>query len=257
MRFFIALLSTVLKASLALRGAFLLQVSLMVVNNVLYFASWWILLQRFDHIRGYRLPDMLALFGVSTCVFGLVVVAFGGVLDLAQTITEGNLDALLSQPKNVLLRAIATRSRASGWGDIASGSAMLVLSGYVHLANVPIVLMAVLSGALVLLSSAVLINSAAFWLSEIESISLHAFNFLLALALYPPTLFGGATKVLLFTVLPAGLVAYLPVELVRDFHAGTALLAVAAALVYAGVAWFVFQRGLRHYASGSRFTVWG
>ena len=70
MRFFLALLSTVLKASLALRGAFLLQAGLMVVNNVLFFSTWWILFQRFENIRGYHLPDMLALVGVSSSESG-------------------------------------------------------------------------------------------------------------------------------------------------------------------------------------------
>jgi ABC-2 type transport system permease protein len=60
-------------------------------------------------------------------------------------------------------------------------------------------------------------------------------------------------RVMLFTLLPAGLVVYLPVELVRDFHWSGALLAVSAVLAYALLAGKLFERGLRRYESGSRF----
>ena len=37
----------------------------MALDNVLFFSTWWLLFARFETIRGYRLPDMLALFGFS------------------------------------------------------------------------------------------------------------------------------------------------------------------------------------------------
>lgn len=255
LRFWRALIATVLKASIALRGAFLLQAVFMIANNFLFLSTWWILLQRFDDVRGYRLPEMLLLFGLSACGFGLCVVLFGGALTLAQNIVDGNLDGLLTQPKSVLLRAVSSHSLASGWGDLASGILMLALSGYLTPARAPAVLLAVLLAALVMLSFAVLVNSGAFWMAGMEGIAVNVFYHLIALTLYPPTLFGGRVKIFLFIVLPAGLAAYLPVELVRRFDAGDALVATAAALAYAAVAGWVFKRGLRRYAGGSRFAA--
>src|SRR5690349_8941710 len=110
LRFLNRLLRTVLRASLALRGAFLLQAVLMLLNNVMFFSMWWILFQRFDDVRGYRMPDMLALFGVSGAAYGLSVVLCGGALDLARTIDDGGLDPLLAQPRSVLVRAVVSRS---------------------------------------------------------------------------------------------------------------------------------------------------
>jgi ABC-2 type transport system permease protein len=255
LRFALSLWSTMLKASLALRGAFLLQAAFMLANNLLLFVTWWVLFQRFDDVRGYRMPDMLALFGLSAAGYGLKVVLFGGALDLAHTIAEGRLDALLTQPKSVLLRAVSSRSRASGWGDLASGILMLGLSGYVTLARAPLVLYAVLLTTLVMLSFAVLLNSLAFWVRDIERTTFNAFHFLIAFTLYPPTLFGGTAKLFLFTVLPVGLAVYLPVSLVRGFDAAQALWASAGAIAYAAVAATVFARGLSRYASGSRIEV--
>lgn len=204
LRFFAVLLGTTLRTSLAQRGAFLLQAAFLLLNNLLFFSTWWILLQRFEHVRGYRMADMLLLFGVSSCGFGLTVLVAGGGLELARTIAEGNLDALLSQPKSVLLRALVSRSVASGWGDLASGTLMLALSGYVGWASLPLALLAVALAATVLVSSAVLLNCLAFWLRDVESVTLNLVHYLLALTLYPPTLFEGGARFLLFTICRRG-----------------------------------------------------
>lgn len=63
---------------------------------------------------------------------------------------------------------------------------------------------------------------------------------------------GFAVRFLLLTVFPAGFVAMVPVEAVRDGDPVKVAACAAAAVVYAGLAWLVFERGLRHYTSGSR-----
>jgi ABC-2 type transport system permease protein len=62
-------------------------------------------------------------------------------------------------------------------------------------------------------------------------------------------------KVLLFTLLPAGLISHLPVELVRHFTWHGAGIAVSGAGAYLLFVLFVFDRGLRRYESGSRIGV--
>jgi ABC-2 type transport system permease protein len=256
-RFGWALFSTALKASLALRGAFLLQASFMVFNNLIFFCMWWILMDRFGSIRGYTIADTLALLGVTVAGYGGAVVVCGGALELGRTINEGELDALLSQPKSVLLRAIASRSMASGWGDLASGVLMLGLSAHVHLSNLPAVLLAVVISAVTFVACCVMLHSSAFWLGRVDGATRMLLDFVITFSTYPPTLFGAGIKLVLFTVLPAGLIAYLPVQLVRDFDLRTALLAVSGSALYTWLACWVFARGLRRYESGSRFGVWG
>lgn len=255
--FLVALVRTVLRASLALRGAFLLQAAFMLLNNCMFFTTWWILFQRFEHIRGYRIPDMLVLFGISNLGYGLAMVLCGGALDLARTIDDGGLDPLLAQPRSVLVRAVASRSIVSGWGDLASGVLMLALSDSITLARVPLVLLAGGLGATVLVSFAIVLNSAAFWLRQVDSFSTFVFHYLVVFTIYPPTLFGPLAKVLLFTLLPAGLVTYLPVEMVRAPRLDTVLLAIGGAALALLVARTVFARGLRRYESGSRFVAFG
>lgn len=257
MPFFARLLNTSLRASMALRGAFLLQVALMALNNVCFFTTWWILFQRYDQIRGWRMADMAALYGVSACGFGIAVVTCGGIYELARMINEGDLDSLLTQPRSILLRAIASRSRASGWGDLASGLFLLAMSGYLHGTGLLAALFAVALSAVAYIACGVVLQSTAFWFGRIETLARQVFDFTIGFSLYPPSLFGAGLRLVLFTLVPAALVSYVPVELLRDFHLEQALLAIGLVGAYATFAAWLFHRGLRRYESGSRFGVWG
>ena len=131
LRFAAALIAINLKSSFALRGAFWLQAGFMVANNVLYFTFWWVFFDRFQEIRGWRVADVAALFGVVATGFGAAVVFAGGIRDLSRHIVDGDLDSFLTQPKSPLLHATASRTYASGWGDMCSGVAFLLFSGLV------------------------------------------------------------------------------------------------------------------------------
>jgi ABC-2 type transport system permease protein len=255
LRYARALLAINLKSSFALRGAFWLQAGFMVANNVLYFTFWWIFFDRFEEIRGWRLADVAALFGVVATGFGAAVVFTGGVRDLSRHIVEGDLDAFLTQPKSPLLQATVSRTYASGWGDMCSGIGFLLFSGLVDWPHLPAALVAILCSSTVFVASGVILHSLAFWLGRIESLARQLWEFLVTFSIYPKALFAGVLKLVLFSLIPAGFIGYLPVELLRDFEWQGLLAAVAGAVGYSVLAVVVFGKGLRRYESGNRFGV--
>ena len=257
LRFSGALLRTSLAAAMAQRGAFIMQVALMALNNGIFFTFWIVLLNRVSTIRGYRLADVAVLYGVVAVAVGLAVTVAGGVSVLARTIHEGELDSLLAQPKPTLLYTLGRRTVAAGIGDGISGIVMIVLSGTVRATAIPIVALAVIASALVFIASGVLIHSIAFWLGRVETAARQVFESLVMFSLYPEPLFGGAMRLLLFTLLPAGFVGYLPVRLVRTPSPLLVAELVLGAIVYCVAASWVFRRGLRSYCAGSRFEMIG
>jgi len=256
-RFAVALFQTSLASAMAQRGAFLMQVVLMAVNNAIFFTFWIALFQHVATIRGYALSDIAVLYGVVAAAFGLSVVVAGGSRILGQYIHDGELDSLLAQPKPTLYYAIGRRMVASGLGDIGSGIAMIALSGSVRLSTFPIVVFAIVSSATICIATGILFNCVAFWFGRIETAARQLLEWLVTFSLYPDSLFGGAMRLVLFTLLPAGFVGYVPARLVRAPSLATAGELALAAAVYAGVACWLFARGLRHYAAGSRFELAG
>lgn len=255
LRFLRALLATNLRASFALRGAFWLQVAFMTLNDIAWLSVWWIFFGRFETIAGWRFGDFLALHGTIAIGFGLTVVVAGGVRELARTIHEGDLDVFLTQPKPALLHVVASKTRASGWGDMAYGVLVLSLSGDRGAGAVPAALVATLCSATVFLSMGIVAHSLAFWLGPVQSIARQWWEFLIVFSGYPETIFSGGLRMLLFSVVPAAFIGWLPSSLLRDFTWTGLLAAVGGAIAYGSLAVLVFHAGLKRYASGSHFGV--
>jgi len=256
-RWFGRLLATNLAASFALRTAFWLQAALMALNNLMFFCFWWVLFTRFEEIRGWAVGDVAVLFGVAAAGYGATAVLFGGMHDLARQIDDGELDPLLTQPKSVLLQAIASRTRPDGWGDIVSGLVLVGISGRVDATTIVLLPLAIVLSATVYASAIVALHCTAFWFGRTHASIRTLSDMLLTFSVYPPHLFGGAMKVLFFTIVPAAFVSHLPVAIVREFSWPTLGLALLGAVAYGGIALFAFHRGLRRYESGNRFGVRG
>src|ERR1700754_2897267 len=101
-----ALTATNVKANLALRGACVIQIVFMMLNNLTFFVFWWALMQHAPVLRGWRIGDVQVLFGIVAASFGLTMTLAGGVRYLGRFIDDGDLDTLLTQPHSVLLYAL-------------------------------------------------------------------------------------------------------------------------------------------------------
>jgi ABC-2 type transport system permease protein len=250
-----ALLSTNVKASLALRGAFWLQAALMLLNDLLFFCVWWIFFERVSSVRGWTLVDMYALYGFVAFAFGFYAILASGTRDLAQRVMDGELDALLPQPRAVLPRLALSRSSASGWGDIVFGLVLLGLGSQLDPLRWPVLLLLALCSGLVLAMSCVLANSLVFWLGELDGLPRQLFEFTIVFSTYPSALFTGGLRVVLFTLIPAGLVGYLPAEYLRRPSLAGLGLALGATLAYSLFVVWIFGRGLKRYESGNRMSL--
>lgn len=256
-RFGWALFTTNLKSVTALRGSFLLSMTFMALNNATFLVFWWVLFGRIGQLRGWQAPEVLLLFGISAAGFGLMQAVAGGAVHLSRFIDEGALEPLLTQPKPTLPYALGCRSQASGFGDFASGVAFVALSGYLNWSTAPLVVFAVLASAMIFTATCVILFSLAFWLKHSHALSRQLLDITITFSLYPDPLFGSGLKLVLFTVLPAGFVSYLPAALVRGASFGDALLLGLGCVGYSWLAVRVFRAGLARYSSGSRFGVFG
>lgn len=252
-----ALFRTNLKAVTALRGSFLLSMTFMIMNNAAFFVFWWVLMGRVGRIRGWQLADVELLFGVSAAGFGLMQAVCGGAIHLSRFIDDGMLDPLLAQPKPTLVYALGCRSQASGFGDLLSGVAFVAHSGYLDRHSAPFLVLGVLASAAAFTATCVVFFSLAFWVQKTHALSRQMLDVLVTFSLYPEPIFGGALKLLLFTLLPAGIVAYLPASLVKSGSWFDAACLLAATLGYLLLATRIFRAGLRRYSSGSRFGIFG
>jgi len=250
MKFFFHLIRTSIRASITVRGAFLLETLLGILNNLVFFSMWWIFFKQFDDIGGWRLSDMAASMAIMTGAYGLTQICFGGVKSLGLIILNGDLDPFMTQPKNLLLHLAGSKSRSRGWGHLLTTAILLSSQSFSAL---PFLL--IISGCLVFTSMGILVHSLTFWLGSIESVSQKYLDSLFVFALYPTNMYSGILQLIMFTVIPAGLIGYLPVELLRSFSWLKLGVVLGSSLGLMALAFLVFHLGLKRYESGNKFGM--
>lgn len=227
-------------------------VVLMAANNLLFFVTFVIYFHNFSSLRGWVREDIALLIGMTCWTFGLATFLAGGIRDLANTITGGGLDPYLGRPRHPLPALLIRQCQPSGLGDMVSGVVFWMVLGHRGLADLPLLLMVGTLAATVVTATATLFQCLAFWLPGAALLAEELFQMFIMVAYYPEHPFGFVVRLLLLTVFPAGFVAMVPVEVVRDADPLKLAACAAAAAVYAALAWWVFERGLERYTSGSR-----
>lgn len=239
------------KSALALRGSFLLQAIFMLINNAVFFMVWILLFQRYPEIKGWHLKDLMTLQAVVLAAYSIVMFFFGGVRHIATGVINGDIDIYLTKPRSVLLQILTSHSNSSAVGDFATFVGMIILSQRLTLGTIPIWFVGILCGTIIYLAANILFQCLAFWLRDAEGVVRILFEYLISFATFPQTVYTGFLKVMMFTVLPAGFIGLLPVELLKEFHWLDLILLVLATAVFSVTAIITFRRGLRRYESGN------
>lgn len=255
MKFLLALMALNIRQSMALRGAFLLKMIFMLLNDLLVFVVWIVIFRTTETIRGWTLDDVTLLWGILTASYGISVGLADGARTIGSAVRSGELDSFLTQPKNTLLYIIGSRTNPSAWGDILASIVFFSCTSHVTLRTIPLIIAAVVVAATVTTATVVLVFSLTFWLDALEDLGEQVRNYLITLSSYPADIFPWSVRVFLFTVFPAGFMGTIPANAVREGSLGLLLFAIAFTGAYSCIAYRVFCTGLKRYASGSRISV--
>lgn len=246
-----------LAVELAYRPAFATKVLAMAGSDAMWVAFWWLYFARFPTVEGYGFRQVVLVWAIGATAFGLAAGAFGGAMTIASRVARGDLDFFLSLPKAPLPHLLVSRMDAGGIGDALFGIAAFVVLARPTLGEAAAFVVLVGNAAVIVVAYVVAVQSLAFWAGRAETLADQALFALITFSTYPERLFGGPLKVVLYTLVPAGFVSYVPVALVQAWDwglAGTLFAVVCLAMVVANAA---FGAGLRRYQSGSILAMRG
>ncbi len=237
--------------SAADRANLTLQVFGMLIINGFMLTLWVLFFAGFHSVGGWRLRDMALLTGLIYAIAGVAGVAFGGYRDMAATILNGEIDALLTQPRPVLARLLSRDSLPIAWGDLGTGLAILIAFAGLTWRDLPALAFGWTCGLIVYLSAAVTFASLAFWVGGARSLARDLTDFMILMSTYPGSIYSGASRAIAYTLLPAGFVVLTPVAFLRRPSLESAAMEAAAVIVYAALAAGVFHFGLTRYRRGA------
>lgn len=235
-------------------GAFfadgMLFITQLLAFNVIY--------SQVDAIGGWSRGEMLIFIGTFSMLNGLnMLIYFFGVLNIPNLIRSGELDMYITKPVNPLFRLT--------FENINPGSfPLLILSGLIIAYGVSVAGVTVTApllgayAALVLLMALlyydmeVILRTLPFFFistSAVDSLEgeLLAFNFKI-----PGVLFKGVFKLIFYFILPYGIMATVPTQLLTGTLSTAGLLQAlcVVAVLTAFTLWF-WKFGLKHYKSAS------
>lgn len=246
------LVPAALKAAVQNKTAFWSLSFFMFVQNIIMFMIWVIYFSNFSNLRGWELSDLATLYGLAAFSFGLAFLLCGGALDLGRSIVEGELDIYLGRPRHPLIGLLFRESRAAGLGDMLTAPVLWIWFGSYSPLELGVLVILGLFSAMIILATALVINCLPFFAAQGSRMTDQLLESFIIISTYPHNGFGMAVKILLLTVVPAGFVAYLPIEAIRNFDLGQMAMLGGAAIFYMSMAVIIFNRGLRRYTSGNK-----
>jgi ABC-2 type transport system permease protein len=249
-----ALLRVNLRSAAARPVLTLATAAMMIGNNLILFLIWVIYFARFSNIRGWLLEDMALLLGIVAWAVGLPCLLVGGVRDLAQNIVDGKLDIYLGRPRHPLPGLLMSRCIPAGIGDTSSAIIFWLWFADRSVTELPLLILVSTCAGIVFTATVVVIQCLVFWFPRAISLCEDLFNMVLMVAFYPQHPYGFFVRMVLFTVFPTAFMSLLPALAVRNQSGLQALAMLGGAVAYSAIAVAVFNRGLRHYASGNRIV---
>lgn len=229
---------------------FAANVLFMMLNNAIFIIQWLLLFHLKDNIGGYKIGEVLVLWGLAASTFGFAHIFFNKAFDLPDLIMNGKLDSFLVQPKNVLLGVISSGTSTSAIGDLLYGFVMLCVFKFSP-ANIILFAVLTVTGGLILTSFAVILGSLSFWIVKGDILYGNLIGAMVNMSTYPDGIFKGVIKLVLYSVIPVGLAVYLPVKLIISFHIQYLFIILAFTILITRLAFFVFYKGLKRYSSSN------
>ena len=232
------------------KTTFITNIVFMILNNASFIIQWIILYSIKDSVGGYTFKEVMLLWGIAAGTYGVSHFFFEKAYFLSDTITEGKLDVFLVQPKNVLLSAITSDVKTSALGDMLYGLIMCLVAN-LTLLQLFLFLFFCIMGGIILTSFAVILGSLSFWIQKADMVAETGNGLMTNFATYPDGIFKGAVKVLLFTIVPVGMVNYIPIKLLVSFRLDLFLGIILFMILGIIIAYFIFYRGLKRYSSSN------
>ena len=222
--------------------------------NVLLVA---VIYQHTESIAGWSRYEMLLLVGSSMLVQRFIMgFVWSNLFEMSRNIRSGHFDFFLAQPGNPLVMVSTRKVDLDGLANAVVAAAVVIYAArqlglsptYVEMGLYALLL---LCGFLINYAILLITVSLTFWLGSAQGIEGSYFT-LMEFSRLPSQAFKGASSIVFVWILPAVVVSNVPANaLIHGFDALNTLWLFAVTIAWMGLAVWVFNRGLRRYASAS------
>lgn len=246
---FLALKYNIMK-QMVNKVTFITNIIFMILNNASFIIQWIIFFTLKEEIGGYTIKEVILIWGMASCVYGLAHILFYKAFEISDLIINGKLDTFLVQPKNVFLGVITSETSISAIGDLIYGYICLCIYG-ITIKNIILFTIFTITGGIIVAAFASIIGSISFWIVKGDILVDSLTGIMVNLATYPGTIFKKVVKIILYTVIPVGIANYMPVDTILNFNFANFLYIIMFTIAITVLAFCIFNKGLKKYSSSN------
>ncbi len=240
-----------LKKEWKYKSSFFMQIIMMILNDLFFIIQWYIIFKLIDNIAGYGFDETMLLWSLAAGGFGVSHLFFGGAWKIKDMVYEGKLDVFLTQPKNTLLNVCCSSTEVSALGDLIYPYIVLIIiraPWYWYILMAPAM---ILSG-LIFVATYVVYVSICFYIKNGDAVAKSVEGTINKAGNYPPGIYNGIVKGLLYTLIPAAFYTFVPAQyFFLTPNLWWILGAVGVTTVWVLLAFLMFRIGLKKYNSGN------
>jgi len=245
-----------LASALEYRASFFTQAFGMALSNSSFIFFWWVAFSQIGGaIAGYSFEDVLFIWAVASSGFGLSNILFANSSQITRLIVTGELDAFLLQPCNTLLNVLCARTALSAYGDLLYGFVIMCVFYWGNFMAWLWFLCGMTVGGLLLTAIILSAHTLSFYWGDASVVGQMAAEFAINFSIYPDKIYAPAIRALMYSLIPAGIAAHIPLRLFIGFSPWLALAALAGTILYCMAAARFFSLGLRRYESGNAIVT--
>jgi len=204
------------RSQMEYRGAFVLDRFAQIVNYGAGFAGIWILLLRFENLGGWRWSELALLLSFQLLAYAIgASFSFTQFRELQNLVRNGTFETLLVKPFSPWAYLAFSGFNIGYLGHVILGVALMIWAvAQVDVAwnagTLLYLVASMVSAALIVCSLLTMIGAASLVLVRSNYLFSIFFGFW-EFTRYPLSIFPAAIQVMLYTVVPMGFMAYVPV----------------------------------------------
>ena len=143
--------------------------------------------------------------------------------------------------KNVLLSVITTDIETAAIGDLIYGLIILFIYEFTIKRFILYTLFTI-TGGLIVVSISVILNSLSFWINKADMFADTFNDLIIHFDTYPDGIYKGIVKILLYTIIPIGIVNYIPIRILTKFNLQLTLLVILVCIILVTLAFTIFNK---------------
>ena len=205
-----------IKGQMQYRADFLISSIGMFFSSLATLSIFVVLFNSIPNLAGWSLMEMVFIYAFYMIAISPMQILFDAIWWLRYKVQSGEFVKYYFRPMNMMFYFMSERFDIKGLTQLAAGIVLLVYSS-IQLSlmwsagKVLILILAVFSASLVLISIAVMAGCSAFWLVNSYPVLALAWK-VREFAPYPITIFDGVFRFAFTFILPIGFIAFYPAQ---------------------------------------------